>query len=152
MLSSSSESFGDHAHAELKQSASSAPIVYFDGVCGLCNHTVNWLLQRDASRKLRFAPLQGETARLCVPPEIREHLSTLVFQRDGQTYIRSGAVSRILLTLGGKWWLAGMLLWIIPFPLRDVGYRIVSKLRYRLFGKHDACRLPTPDERAVFLD
>jgi predicted DCC family thiol-disulfide oxidoreductase YuxK len=44
------------------------------------------------------------------------------------------------------------LLWIIPSPLRDLGYRIVSRLRYRLFGKHDACRLPSPAERAVFLD
>ncbi len=128
------------------------PVVYFDGVCGLCNHSVNWLLARDKHRKLRFAPLQGSTAEARVPKEIREELSTLVFQKDGKTFIRSGAVARILMTMGGPWWLAGFLLWLIPFPVRDLGYRLVSRLRYRLFGKHDACRLPTPEERAVFLD
>jgi predicted DCC family thiol-disulfide oxidoreductase YuxK len=56
------------------------------------------------------------------------------------------------MTLGGPWAALGALLWIIPSPLRDLGYRIVSRLRYRLFGKHDACRLPSPAERAVFLD
>ncbi|MFN9720447.1 MAG: thiol-disulfide oxidoreductase DCC family protein [Planctomycetota bacterium] len=135
------------------QPANSADaIVFFDGVCGLCNHSVNWLLVRDTHRKLRFAPLQGSTAAFCVPRNLRDQLSTLVFQSNGKTFIRSGAVARILMTLGGMWWLAGFLLWLIPFPLRDLGYRIVSRLRYQLFGKHDACRLPTPAERSVFLD
>lgn len=142
-------------HPELLHNSDTSfehPIVFFDGVCGLCNHSVNWLLSRDVAHKLRFAPLQGETAIQSVPAAIREQLSTLVLLRDGQVFVRSGAVSRILMTIGGKWWLAGALLWLIPFPLRDLGYRIVSALRYRLFGKHDACRLPTPLERAVFLD
>lgn len=152
MSAKNSASIEERSQLALRQPSSGPPIVYFDGVCGLCNHTVNWLLEHDINQKLRFAPLQGETARQSIPHEIREHLSTLVFQKDGQTHVRSGAVSRILLTLGGKWWLAGMLLWLIPRPIRDTGYRIVSMVRYRLFGKHDACRLPKPGERAVFLD
>lgn len=76
----------------------------------------------------------------------------MVFMRDGQTFTRTAAVSRMLMTLGGRWKLLGGLLWIIPWPIRDLGYRAVSCLRYRLFGKHESCRLPTPQERAVFLD
>lgn len=128
------------------------PVVFFDGVCGLCNHSVNWLLARDPEHRLRFAPLQGQTAAALLSAELRDRLDTLVFLRNGNTYIRTAAVSRILMTLGGRWSLLGGLFWIIPSPIRNLGYRVVSSLRYRLFGKHDACRLPTPAERAVFLD
>jgi predicted DCC family thiol-disulfide oxidoreductase YuxK len=128
------------------------PTVFFDGFCGLCNHSVNWLLTRDPEHKLRFAPLQGSTAEQKLDAEIRNRLDTLVFLRAGDTFTRTAAVSRILMTLGGRWRLLGGLLWIVPSPIRDLGYRIVSRLRYRLFGKHESCRLPTPQERAVFLD
>ena len=128
------------------------PTVFFDGVCGLCNHSVNWLLARDSEHRLRFAPLQGATAGRVLDAEIRNRLDTLVFVRDGETFIRTAAVSRILMTLGGRWRVLGGILWIVPSPIRDLGYRIVSRLRYRLFGKHESCRLPTPQERAVFLD
>lgn len=128
------------------------PVVFFDGLCGLCNHSVNWLLAHDPNRRLRFAPLQGTLAGRVLSPQLRERLDTLVFLRNGSIYVRTAAVSRILMTLGGPWAALGALLWIIPSPLRDLGYRIVSRLRYRLFGKHDACRLPSPAERAVFLD
>ena len=128
------------------------PTVFFDGVCGLCNHAVNWLLAHDAKRKLRFAPLQGKTASGILSREFRDRLDTLVFLRTGKTYTRSTAVSRILMTIGGRWAVLGGLLWTIPWPVRDLGYRMVSRVRYRLFGQHDVCRLPTPQERAVFLD
>jgi predicted DCC family thiol-disulfide oxidoreductase YuxK len=128
------------------------PVVFFDGLCGLCNHSINWLLAHDPNRRLRFAPLQGKLAGRVVSPQLRDRLDTLVFLRNGSIYVRTAAVSRILMTLGGPWAALGALLWIIPSPLRDLGYRIVSRLRYRLFGKHDACRLPSPAERAVFLD
>ena len=128
------------------------PTVFFDGVCGLCNHSVNWLLARDPEHKLRFAPLQGTTAGQTLDAEIRNRLDTLVFVRDGETFTRTAAVCRILATLGGRWRILGGLMWIVPSPIRDLGYRLVSRLRYRLFGKHESCRLPTPSERAVFLD
>lgn len=126
--------------------------MFFDGVCGLCNHTVNWLLAHDPERRLRFAPLQGTTAFKLLSDETRRNLDTLVFVHSGSTFTRSGAVSRILSTLGGRWQILGVLLWMIPSPIRNLGYRVVSRMRYRMFGKHDSCRLPTPQERAVFLD
>ena len=128
------------------------PIVFFDGVCGLCSHSIDWLLARDPEHRLRFAPLQGTSAAAHVPPDVREQLDTMVLLKDGTVYLRTAAVCRILMSLGGRWSVFGGLLWLIPWPLRDLGYRIVSRLRYRLFGKHETCRMPTPQERAVFLD
>jgi len=127
------------------------PIVFFDGVCGLCNSTVDFLIARDARGVLRFSPLQGETAARVLPAEIRDRLDTLVLARDGNTFIRTAAVSRILMMLGGFWAFVGGLLWLIPWPIRDLGYRCVSAVRYRFFGKHETCRMPTPEERARFL-
>lgn len=125
-------------------------IVFFDGVCGLCNHTVNFLLNHDKGGKLRFAPLQGETARKLLREDQRD-LSTLVYRDGGRDWTRSSAVVRILWQLGGAWSLLGSLLWLIPLPLRNLGYRLVAALRYTLFGKRETCRLPTPEERARFL-
>jgi len=127
-------------------------IVFFDGVCGLCDHTVDFLLRKDSNGILMFAPLQGSTAAGIVPEDVRIQLDTLVYFRSGQLYYRSAAVVRFLRDLGGFWSIAGALLWLIPGPLRDVGYRSVSVLRYRMFGKHEACRIPTPSERARFLE
>ena len=128
------------------------PTVFFDGVCGLCSQSVNWLLAHDPTHKLRFAPLQGTTAGIKLDAALRSRLDTLVFVCDGQTYTRTAGVCRILMTLGGRWRVLGGLLWIVPSPIRNLGYRIVSRLRYRLFGKYESCRLPTAEERAVFLD
>ena len=127
-------------------------IVFFDGVCGLCNHAVNFLMSKDRRAVLKFAPLQGKTAENLVPDVVRHDLNTFVFANNGRLHFRSGAMARILMRIGGIWRILGAMLWLIPWPLRDVGYRIVAILRYRLFGKHESCRLPTPEERSRFLD
>jgi predicted DCC family thiol-disulfide oxidoreductase YuxK len=134
------------------QSTTSQNILFFDGVCGFCNHTVNWILRRDRHQRIQFAPLQGATAEKYVPAALRENLSTLVFHTPRGDYMRTSAVCRILMTLGGFWWLCGAMLWLIPSPLRDLGYRFIAKIRYHLFGKHESCRIPTADERSRFLD
>lgn len=127
-------------------------VVFFDGVCGMCNKSVNLMMARDLHAKLKFAPLQGVTAERYVPKEIREKLNTFVFLQDGQLHIRTAAFIRILWVLGGIWALLGSLLWLVPSPLRDLGYRFVSRIRYRVTGKSESCRLPTAEERERFLD
>ncbi len=79
-------------NTNIAAASDSHPIVFFDGVCGLCNHTVNWLLAKDPEHRLRFAPLQGTTAERLLKSEIRDRLDTLVFIRDGRTFhpIRGG--------------------------------------------------------------
>ena len=126
------------------------PIVYFDGVCGLCNRFVDFLLRRDHRRQFRFAPLQGETAaaRLRVRPGIAPR--TIVLEDDEGIWERSRAVLRILRRLGGVWSATRILL-LVPAPVRDWMYDLIAQRRYAWFGQRESCRLPTPDERERFL-
>jgi predicted DCC family thiol-disulfide oxidoreductase YuxK len=140
------------APAGAAERSATASIVFFDGVCGLCNATVQFCLARDHHGRLLFAPLQGETAARLLPAEYREDLSTMVLRTEtDRLYLRSAAAVRILWRLGGGWRLLGALLWLVPLPLRDVGYRLFAASRYRLFGRHDTCRLPTPQEAGRVL-
>lgn len=133
------------------------PLVLFDGVCGLCNHAVDFILRHDSAGVFRFAPLQGETAARLAEgdPQLAndlKNLSTLIVVDGRGMHRRSAAIVVILKGLGLPWRMAGSLLWLIPAPLRNLGYRTVSRLRYRLFGQKESCRLPTPEERERFLD
>ena len=127
-----------------------APVVFFDGVCGLCNHSVNMLLRLDKHARLQFAPLQGETAQAQLPPAQRD-LNSLVLKDQAGVWRSSSAVVRILGHLGGIWLLPASALWLIPRPLRNWGYRLIAEHRYRWFGHTEACRMPRPGEAARFL-
>lgn len=127
------------------------PIVFFDGVCGLCDHTVKRLLKLDKSGKLRFAPLQGETAQELLPAaDIQELKSLVICDRFGIAR-HSSAVVRILWHVGGFCRFLSYCLWLIPRPLRNWGYKFVASQRYKWFGKADACRLPQKGEAERFL-
>ncbi|MGE5192056.1 MAG: thiol-disulfide oxidoreductase DCC family protein [Deltaproteobacteria bacterium] len=126
-------------------------MIFFDGVCGLCNAWIDFVIVRDKPGRFRFSPLQGETARdwLQMTPESPLDSVTLVDATG--IHHRSDAVWRILVRLGGLWRLAGWLLRLIPRPLRNWGYDFVARHRYQWFGKKEICRLPTPAERERFL-
>ncbi|MBI1346486.1 DUF393 domain-containing protein [bacterium] len=140
----------DHKH-EVSHAEGNMPIVFFDGICGFCNATINWLLNHDPQGKLRFAPLQGVTAAQLVTTDDRERLTSMVFWSTDGAFRKSSAVVRVLWTLGGIWSGLGTLLWLIPRPLRDLGYNLIARSRYRIFGKLEACRRPSPEEQARFL-
>ena len=125
--------------------------MFFDGVCGLCNRSVDFVLARDPKGVFLFSPLQGETSRKRLTENDRQQLGSLVLADGDRLYRRSSAVVRILLKLGFAWKLLGALLWCVPKPLRDLAYRGVAVNRYRLFGKKEFCRLPTSEEQARFL-
>ncbi len=131
----------------------SHPIVFFDGVCGLCNRAVDFLLRIDRARRLRYAPLQGATAARLLPREAiaPDAPGSIVFRERGRLFTRSDAVLRIGVALGGLWSCVAIL-YAIPRPIRDFVYRWVARNRYEWFGKQDACRLPTPEEKPFFLD
>lgn len=130
--------------------AEERPIVFFDGVCGLCNRAVDILLRIDRRGVLLFAPLQGETARALLPPELVEDLETLVFRVRGENYTRSRAVLHILGEIGGLWKPFGILAGLPP-ALGDTLYRFVARHRIQWFGSKETCRLPTPEEQGRFL-
>ena len=136
----------------------SRPIVLYDGVCGLCNRLVQFLLRRDRDDRLRFASLQSEFAA----PVLRRHdanpedLDTVYvvidYGRDSERLLaRSEAVLELYRELGGVWRVIAAAR-IIPRPLRDVIYNLVARNRYRVFGKSDSCMIPQPEHRAKFLD
>jgi predicted DCC family thiol-disulfide oxidoreductase YuxK len=130
-------------------SLANSEVVFFDGVCNLCNAFVNFLMAR--STRLLFASLQGKTAAETLPKEMIDGLSSIVFYDHGRIYTESSAALRILTRLGGLYKLLGVFL-IVPRFFRDAVYRFVASHRYSWFGKRDICRLPTPEERAQFLD
>ncbi len=140
------------------------PVIFFDGVCGLCDGFVDFVMARDRRAAFRFAALQGETASGVLreggsargpsaPPAgdgAGEWMrSILLRDRDG-LHRKSDAVLRILVGLGGPWRLLGLLR-LVPRPLRDIAYDFIARNRYRWFGKRDTCRMPTPEERERFL-
>ncbi|WP_010584375.1 thiol-disulfide oxidoreductase DCC family protein [Schlesneria paludicola] len=126
-------------------------ILFFDGVCGLCNWSVDFVLRRDVNCDFQFAPLQGDTAKALLTPEDVNDLNTVVLLVGDRTYRKSAAVVRILWQLGPAWRCLGALLWLIPLPLRNLGYSIIARNRYHLFGKKESCRIPTAEERVRFL-
>jgi predicted DCC family thiol-disulfide oxidoreductase YuxK len=140
---------GDGATA--KRAEVAPPVLLFDGVCGLCNAWVDFVMKRDRQGVFRFATLQGAYAAQHVagldpdlPPE-----SLLLIDADG-LHVRSSSALKTLGRLPGVWRVLAVLLWV-PAPLRDGVYRVIARFRYKLFGKKDACRLPTPEERERFL-
>lgn len=128
-------------------------IVLFDGVCHFCNGSVNFIIDHDPQSYFKFAALQSETGQyhlkqLGMSPT---ELNTMILVEEDRYYLRSTAGLRIAKHLTGGWpWLYYLLIWI-PAPLRDMGYGIIAKNRYKWFGKSDTCRMPTPEIRARFV-
>lgn len=131
-------------------------VVLFDGVCVVCNRSVDWLLRRDRASRLHFAPLQGETARrirAALPGRLPEGIDTIAYlERSGGEHelsLRTRALRRILDEAGGG--PLATLLRVLPVSVADLGYRAFARQRHRLFGRRDACRVPNASERARFL-
>ena len=127
-------------------------IVYFDGVCGLCNRSVDFLLRIDKEeKKLLFTTLQGNTARANLKIMPGQNFNTIIFQQNGKLYYRSDAFIKILKTIGGFWNII-VVIEILPKSVRDYFYNLIAGNRYKWFGKRDTCRMPTKEERERFLD
>jgi predicted DCC family thiol-disulfide oxidoreductase YuxK len=122
-------------------------LILFDGVCGLCNRFVDFLVARDHTSALRFASLQGTTAASI--PNLPNVDSVIV--ADGDTLrIRSEGAITALSRLGGLWSFVAVF-GLVPRPIRDTVYAFIARNRYRWFGRYDACRLPTAAEQHWFL-
>ena len=141
----------------------SHPILLYDGVCGLCNGFVQFVLRRDAAGMFRFAALQSPLAARILARhglDARDLDSLYVVvnpeQADEILLPRSDAVIFTLRQLGGAtrafWRMTGFLLQLVPRAVRDWGYGVVARRRYRIFGRYDRCPLPTEDTRSRFLD
>jgi predicted DCC family thiol-disulfide oxidoreductase YuxK len=127
-------------------------IVLYDGVCGLCSRSVAWLSARDRERRLKFAPLQGETAaRLrALHPGIPPGLDSVVYLEPGGLHVRSKAFLHASRHLDPPWRWAYGFRWLPGMPL-DLVYRLVARVRYRVWGRYDACRVPGGADKGQFL-
>ena len=135
-----------------------AEIVLYDGVCGLCNGLVQFVLPRDRAGRFRFAALQTAAAREILARHGRDPraLDTMyVAVPDGaggeRLLEKSRAVLHVLRALGAPW-SASALVARLPTPVLDAAYRVVARHRYRLFGRTETCLLPRPEWRDRFID
>lgn len=128
-------------------------IVFYDGVCGLCNRSVRWLIAHDKDRVLRYASIQSDFAhRTLAPYHLDIDSGTIIFLEEDHVFTRSEAIIRIFRQLGGVYRFMGGLIQVLPRKLRDWLYDVVAKYRYKWFGKHKSCPLPDANTRELFLD
>ena len=134
------------------------PIILYDGVCGLCNRLVQFLLKRDRRDRLRFASLQSEFAATVLkrhgldPTDLNTvYLIVNHGKINEQVLARSEAIIKALDSLGGIWRIAPLGK-VLPRPLRDMFYKAVAANRYRVFGKSDSCMMPEPRHRQKFIE
>jgi predicted DCC family thiol-disulfide oxidoreductase YuxK len=131
----------------------SHPIVLFDGVCNLCNRSVQFLLKRDRRKQFLFASLQGKTGQEILKKfslSANDFNSFILIEGD-ELYTRSTAVLRILRKLGGAWALLYVFIIIPPF-IRNPVYNFIARNRYKWFGKKEECWVPTPELKQRFLE
>jgi predicted DCC family thiol-disulfide oxidoreductase YuxK len=143
---------------DLSNDLDSSPIIFFDGVCNLCNWAVDLVIKNDSLRKFRFAPLQGETAKALLPKGVGKTI-----RKDGEDgwsmvlldgkgyYERSRAALLVGKQLKGPISIMARVGLAMPRFLGDFVYRWIAANRYKIFGKKETCRLPTTEERALFL-
>lgn len=127
------------------------PVLLFDGVCNLCDRSVQFVLDHDPEGAFRFASLQSAVGRRLTSDCELEGVDSVVLIEDGRCHVRSEAAWRIARRLEAPWrWAA--LGRALPRALRDRLYDWVARRRYRWFGTRESCRLPTPGVRDRFLD
>jgi len=122
-------------------------IVIFDGVCGLCNKSIDLLIILDKHQLFKYSSLQGEFVKTL---NIKENIDSIIFYEEGKLYYKSIAILRILNRLGGIWKVSSVF-YLIPRYLRDIIYDVIVKHRYKIFGKMGNCRLLTEDEKEHFI-
>ncbi len=128
-------------------------VIVFDGVCALCSRWVRFLLRFDRQGRYRFAAMQraqGSALLRAHGLDPNDPLSFLLVDAQG-AWTDTDAILRVLTGLGGPWRVAGVLR-LLPSAWRDVAYRALARNRYRWFGRHDTCYLPSPEQAARFLD
>lgn len=127
-------------------------IILFDGVCNLCDSSVQFIIKRDPEGKFKFASLQsGIGQELLKKHGLKSTINSFVLIENGKVYVKSGAAIRISKQLYGLWKMSTVFLVIPPF-IRDSLYSVIAKNRYKWFGKKESCLLPSPEWKNRFLD
>ncbi len=125
-------------------------VIFFDGYCGLCNGFVDFVMKIDKAGVFKFSPLQSDFAKANLKLEDIQQLKSVVVLIDGKTFRKAQAVMKVFAELEGGW-KALSTLGLLPSGILNLGYDLVAENRYRIFGKRETCRLPTPEERTRFI-
>lgn len=131
---------------------SKQPIVFFDGVCNLCNTSIQRILKQERKPIFKFAPLQWEEAQKIMSSKGLDpaKMDSILLLKNGKIYQKSRAIFRIAHTLKFPYPLL-YIFWIIPYPIRDFFYDIIARNRYKWWGQKEACMLPQPEWKDRFL-
>jgi predicted DCC family thiol-disulfide oxidoreductase YuxK len=131
----------------------SNPVLYFDGVCNLCNGVVKFIIKRDKKAKFKFASLQSVSGQNILKQYNLsiDNLESFILIKDNKFYNKSSAGLMVLKELGG-WWKLLYAFIIIPKPIRDFIYDLIAKRRYKIFGRSDTCMVPIPELKERFLE
>jgi len=129
-----------------------APLLLYDGTCGLCARSVRWILDHERDHDIVFAPLQGATGARARAryPRIPTSIDTVVYIIGDRAHLRSKALLHAARHLRAPWRWGYAARWIPGFVL-DLAYRVVAAVRYRIWGHADACSLVGPEQRRRFL-
>jgi predicted DCC family thiol-disulfide oxidoreductase YuxK len=127
-------------------------LILFDGDCGLCTGLMQFIIKRDKKNKFLFAPLQSKVgqeflAHKGFPPNYLDSFKYVVYDK---LYEKSTAGLKLLKDIGGIWQMLYLFI-IIPKPVRDGFYSLVSKYRFKIFGHRNYCITPSPELRKKFL-
>ena len=127
-------------------------IILFDGVCNLCNSSVNFIIDHDKDDVFKFASLQSESGQelLKMNNLKTENFDSIIFSDNGRIYTQSTAVLRIVKDFPGLWKILYAFIIVPPF-IRNFLYDLIANNRYKWFGKKDSCRIPTPELKSKFL-
>jgi len=129
-------------------------IIIFDGVCNFCNKSVNFIIKRDPNFHFMFAPYQAEsTQKLLKKYDIQtQSKDTLILIKDGKYFTKSDTVLEIIKELSGFWYLLRIFKFL-PKNFRDYFYDMISRNRYKLYGKKQSCMVPTKElEKRFYKD
>ena len=120
-------------------------VLLLDGDCGLCHRLAQFINRRRRKElDLEFRPIESEEGKKLISnlPEKQQNADSVYLIRNGKSYIRSAAGIRVLLYLKWYWKIWFPIVWIVPFPFRDIVYRLIAKFRHRIFKPPASCVLP----------
>jgi predicted DCC family thiol-disulfide oxidoreductase YuxK len=126
-----------------------SPIIFYDGVCGLCDKSIQFIIVHDKKKIFRFAALQSDLAKQLLGKDLS--LDSFIYYEKGKAFDRSTGALKMFKKLGGMWSLLYAFM-IVPLFIRNAVYDWVAKNRYKWFGKFDSCKIPTPEQRSRFID
>lgn len=132
-------------------SSNTNPVILFDGVCNLCNSSVQFVIKHDPKRQFRFASIQGDYGQQVLkqfhlPPD---SLNSFILLKDNQIYTHSTGALKVAKQLSGAWPLLYAFI-IIPAFIRNAVYQFIANNRYKWFGKKESCAIPSPELKSLF--